>query len=76
MDVDTSDHDNEIDKNCANCKFAETKNQCEQCMKHFCSSCEIKVHGESILEFFKGYKFVNYTCNTAHLSISERRNTL
>ena len=68
-----SDNDyNESEKACANCNSSEAKNQCDKCEKHFCSDCEIKVNGESVLELFKSYRFVNYTCLTTHLSTPQK----
>ena len=53
---DTNDMENEIDVGCAQkcskCEIEEAKNKCEQCEKYFFSTCEIKVLGESVLEFY------------------------
>ena len=51
---------------CAKCEIREAKNECEQCGKHVCPTCEIKVHGVSVMEFMKENNFLNYTCNTVH----------
>jgi hypothetical protein len=54
---------------CANCKCDKAKNRCDQCRKYFCTECELKMHGESVLEFFKSYNFLNYiTQHTYKLS--------
>ena len=57
----------EEDKECDICKTVGKTNQCEKCDKKFCFDCEIKVHGESVLEMFKSYNFTNYSCNTTHI---------
>lgn len=71
MDVENSNEretktETKTNKTCRNCKSTEISNQCDKCENYFCSNCEIKVHSESVLKFFKSYKFLNYTCNTAH----------
>ena len=66
---DANDMDNEINVanvKCTKCEIEKAKNECEQCGKYFCSTCEIKVNGESVLEFFKDNNFLNCTCNTVH----------
>ena len=62
------------ERKCGNCKADASKNQCNKCMQHFCSDCEIKINGESgesVFEYFKRFSYANYTCNTTHYSISE-----
>ena len=51
---------------CSNCEVEEAKNECEQCGNSICSKCEIKVHGESVLEFMNDNNFLNYACNLVH----------
>ena len=67
---DTTDVDNEISvessHKCDKYKNEDAQNECEQRGKYFCSTCEIQVLGESVLEFFKNNDFKNYTCNTVH----------
>ena len=71
MEVENSDKilEKEITAECANCKSDKVKNECEKCRKYLCSLCEHKVNGEeseSVLDFFKSFNFLNYTCKTAH----------
>ena len=74
MEVESSNianihHVKEIDEECGNCKSDKVKNECDQCRKYFCKSCEYKVNGEeseSVMDFFKSKSFLNYTCRTAH----------
>ena len=47
-------------------KSDDVENKCEKCEKYFCSECEFKFNGESVMEFYKTYNVVNYTCLTAH----------
>ena len=52
---------------CAKCgKSNNVENKCEKCEKYLCSECEFKFNGESVMEFYKTYNVVNYTCLTAH----------
>jgi hypothetical protein len=67
MENDNAEH-TEINEKCANCQSGEVKNQCDQCEKYFCTNCELKVQDASILDLYKSYQFVKYTCNTVHLS--------
>ena len=71
------DDENEMDDNinehkscsaeCGKCGTSEeVKNQCSKCGKSFCSKCEFKFNGESVMEFYKSFNFENYTCLTAH----------
>ena len=59
--------DVEENKECTICKTVEKTKECDKCGKDFCFNCELKVHGESVLELFKSYNFTNYTCNTTHI---------
>ena len=67
MESTSDDDHDEAENTCVNCNSGEAKNQCEQCMNYVCSGCEITMNGESILDYFKSFKFVNYTCNTTDL---------
>ena len=67
MESTSDDDHDEAENTCVNCNSSGAKNQCEQCMNYICSGCEITINGESILEYFKSFKFINYTCNTTHL---------
>ena len=68
VDEDSDAFDDvEVHKECANCKTVGKTKQCEKCSINFCFNCELKVHGESVLEMFKSYNFTNYTCNTTHI---------
>ena len=64
------DMENEISVGCGHkcdkCEIVEAKNECEQCGQYFFSTCEIRVHGRSALEFMNENNFQNYTCNTVH----------
>ena len=51
---------------CSKCEIEEAKNECKRCENFICSKCEIKVHGESVLEFMNTNKFLNYECNLVH----------
>ena len=57
----------DVDKECGNCQSVTETIQCEKCEKHFCTECQLKMHGESVLIFFKSHNFINYTCNTTHI---------
>ena len=66
---DANDVENEINVanvKCSKCEIKRAKNECEHCGKYFCSTCEIEVHGKSVLEFMNENNFLNYTCNTVH----------
>ena len=69
---DAKDMDNEINVGCGlkcdKCEIEEAKNECENCGKYFCFTCEIRVHGESVLEFLNTNtnNFLNYPSNTVH----------
>ena len=43
----------DIENEYGSCKSVKETIQCEKCTKHFCTECQLKVHGESILNFFK-----------------------
>jgi hypothetical protein len=51
---------------CGKCEIERAKNECEHCGKYFCSTCEIEVHGKSVLEFMNENNFLDYTCNSVH----------
>ena len=72
----SDDYHDAAENTCVNCNSSGAKNQCEQCMNYICSGCEITINGESILEYFKSFKFINYTCNTTHLFPGSGGNTI
>ena len=70
-DIEYFDTENDIQNieskfECGKCKSEQAKNKCDKCQKHYCSECEYKLNGESVIEFWKSKNFTNYTCLTAH----------
>ena len=69
--IDTTENDidevSELNIECFKCgEKEEVNNKCENCSKHFCSKCEWRFNGESVMAFYKSYNYTNYTCLTAH----------
>ena len=66
-DDEISIETNKRGQECAKCgKSDDVKNKCYKCEEYFCSECEFKFNGESVMEFYETYNVVNYTCLTAH----------